>query len=62
MGSMCTAVFFVGIQNTITVQPVVDAERTVFYREKAAGMYSSYPYAVAQVRQIISQSRKTTSL
>ncbi|KAJ1284239.1 hypothetical protein BS78_03G189900 [Paspalum vaginatum] len=49
MGSMCTAVFFVGIQNTITIQPVVDAERTVFYREKAAGMYSCYPYALAQV-------------
>ncbi|CAO2208635.1 unnamed protein product, partial [Urochloa humidicola] len=49
MGSMCTAIFCVGIQNTITVQPVVDAERTVFYREKAAAMYSSYPYAVAQV-------------
>jgi hypothetical protein len=51
---MCAVVFFVGIQNTIVVQPVVDAERTVFYREKAAGMYSSYPYAVAQVTQIIS--------
>ncbi|WVZ69772.1 hypothetical protein U9M48_018507 [Paspalum notatum var. saurae] len=49
MGSMCSAVFFIGVQNTITIQPVVDAERTVFYREKAAGMYSSYPYALAQV-------------
>ncbi|KAL6614945.1 hypothetical protein ACP70R_037215 [Stipagrostis hirtigluma subsp. patula] len=49
MGSMCNAVFFVGIQNTITVQPLMDAERRVFYREKAAGMYSSYPYAAAQV-------------
>ncbi|TVU02581.1 hypothetical protein EJB05_51916, partial [Eragrostis curvula] len=49
IGTMCTSVFFIGIQNTITVQPVMDAERTVFYREKAAGIYSSYPYAIAQV-------------
>ncbi|MFS7906157.1 putative ABC-2 type transporter [Helianthus anomalus] len=46
---MYSAVFFVGINNSQTVQPVVATERTVFYRERAAGMYSSLPYAMAQV-------------
>jgi hypothetical protein len=49
MGSMYTAVFFIGVQNSASVQPVVAVERTVFYREKAAGMYSALPYALAQV-------------
>ncbi|MQM06015.1 hypothetical protein Taro_038834 [Colocasia esculenta] len=49
MGSMYAAVLFIGIQNGQTVQPIVDVERTVFYREKAAGMYSALPYAYAQV-------------
>ena len=49
MGSMYAAVLFIGIQNASSVQPVVSVERTVFYRERAAGMYSAMPYAVAQV-------------
>ncbi|KAG0503184.1 hypothetical protein HPP92_003256 [Vanilla planifolia] len=49
MGSMYSAVMFIGVQNSQTVQPVVDVERTVFYREKAAGMYSPLPYAFSQV-------------
>ncbi|XP_057969768.1 pleiotropic drug resistance protein 1-like [Malania oleifera] len=49
MGSMYAAVLFLGIQNASSVQPVVAVERTVFYREKAAGMYSPLPYAFAQV-------------
>ncbi|KAL9238626.1 hypothetical protein vseg_013022 [Gypsophila vaccaria] len=48
MGSMYAAVLFIGIQNSTSVQPVVSVERTVFYREKAAGMYSALPYAFAQ--------------
>ncbi|CAL0308772.1 unnamed protein product [Lupinus luteus] len=35
--------------NSASVQPVVAVERTVFYRERAAGMYSALPYAIAQV-------------
>lgn len=53
MGSMYAAVLFIGINNCSTVQPVVAIERTVFYRERAAGMYSALPYAVAQVRKNI---------
>nr|CAD1842982.1 unnamed protein product [Ananas comosus var. bracteatus] len=49
MGSMYAAVMFMGVQNAQTVQPVVDVERSVFYRERAAGMYSALPYAYAQV-------------
>ncbi|EHA8586807.1 putative ABC transporter G family member 42 [Cocos nucifera] len=49
IGSMYAAVLFVGINNCSTVQPIVSVERTVFYRERAAGMYSALPYAIAQV-------------
>ncbi|ONK80798.1 uncharacterized protein A4U43_C01F21860 [Asparagus officinalis] len=49
LGSIYSAVMFIGVQNSQTVQPIVDVERTVFYREKAAGMYSPIPYAFAQV-------------
>nr|QVT92281.1 ABC transporter [Salvia miltiorrhiza] len=49
IGAMYASVLFVGINNCSTVQPVVAIERTVFYREKAAGMYSALPYALSQV-------------
>ncbi|KAL8139417.1 hypothetical protein V2J09_005438 [Rumex salicifolius] len=49
MGSMYAAVLFLGVQNSSSVQPVVAVERTVYYRENAAGMYSPMPYALAQV-------------
>ncbi|GAV61270.1 ABC_tran domain-containing protein/ABC2_membrane domain-containing protein/PDR_assoc domain-containing protein [Cephalotus follicularis] len=49
IGAMYASVLFVGINNCSTVQPIVAVERTVFYREKAAGMYSALPYAMAQV-------------
>ncbi|EEF48303.1 ATP-binding cassette transporter, putative [Ricinus communis] len=49
MGSMYAAVLFLGFLNASSVQPVVAIERTVFYRERAAGMYSALPYAFGQV-------------
>nr|GME13818.1 pleiotropic drug resistance protein 1-like [Ipomoea batatas] len=49
MGSMYAAILFLGVQNGSSVQPVVSVERSVFYRERAAGMYSALPYAIAQV-------------
>ena len=55
---MYAAVLFIGIQNGQTVQPIVDVERTVFYREKAAGMYSALPYAYAQVMTLIDILKK----
>ncbi|KAK3010447.1 hypothetical protein RJ639_010656 [Escallonia herrerae] len=49
MGSMYAAVLFIGITNASSVQPVVYVERSVSYRERAAGMYSALPFAFAQV-------------
>lgn len=50
LGSMYLAVIFLGINNCSTVLPHVATERTVVYREKFAGMYSSRAYSFAQVR------------
>ncbi|KAK4487143.1 hypothetical protein RD792_006458 [Penstemon davidsonii] len=52
LGAMYSAVMFLGGTNTSTVQSVVAVERSVFYREKAAGMYSAFPYAFAQIAAI----------
>ncbi|KAG7017438.1 Pleiotropic drug resistance protein 2-like protein [Cucurbita argyrosperma subsp. argyrosperma] len=49
MGAIYSAVIFLGATNASSVQSVVAIERTVFYRERAAGMYSALPYAFAQV-------------
>ncbi|KAL7594961.1 hypothetical protein Lser_V15G29884 [Lactuca serriola] len=49
LGALYAVVLFLGAINQNAVQPVVAVERTVFYRERAAGMYSSSPYALAQV-------------
>jgi hypothetical protein len=47
---MYTAVIFLGINNCSTVVPYVVTERTVFYREKFAAMYSPWAYSLAQVQ------------
>jgi ABC-2 type transporter len=49
MGALFVSSLFLGISNAMTIQPVVDVERTVFYRERAANMYSVLPYTIAQV-------------
>ncbi|KAG2682930.1 hypothetical protein I3760_10G006800 [Carya illinoinensis] len=49
LGAMYAAVLFLGATNASSVQSIVAIERTVFYRERAAGMYSPLPYAFAQV-------------
>ncbi|CAN4105847.1 unnamed protein product [Withania somnifera] len=49
LGAIYAAVMFLGGTNTSAVQSVIAVERTVFYRERAAGMYSALPYAFAQV-------------
>ncbi|KAK0583709.1 hypothetical protein LWI29_001829 [Acer saccharum] len=49
LGAMYSVIFFLGGGNANAVQPVVSVERTVFYREREAGMYSALPYAFAQV-------------
>ena len=52
MGALYSACLFLGVNNASSVQPVVSIERTVFYRERAAGMYAPIAYAAAQVRFI----------
>lgn len=49
LGSMYIAVIFLGLNNCSSVLPYVVTERTVLYREKFAGMYSSKAYSFAQV-------------
>ncbi|OVA07250.1 ABC transporter-like [Macleaya cordata] len=48
-GSMFLAIMFLGLNNCSTVLPCVGTERTVLYRERFAGMYSSWAYSAAQV-------------
>lgn len=48
MGALYTASLFMGWNNAASVQPIVAHERTVFYRERAAGLYAPLPYALAQ--------------
>ncbi|KAK6248174.1 hypothetical protein QUC31_019739 [Theobroma cacao] len=48
-GSMYAAVIFLGTNSGSSVQPFVATERIVMYRERFAGMYSSWVYALAQV-------------
>lgn len=50
LGALLTSTLFLGILNSIFVQPVVSAERAVFYRERAAGMYGVAPWYLALVR------------
>ncbi|KAL6199774.1 hypothetical protein ACLB2K_029557 [Fragaria x ananassa] len=49
LGATYSAFLFLGAGNASAVQSVDSLERTVFYRERAAGMYSELPYAFAQV-------------
>ncbi|XVE52141.1 hypothetical protein DITRI_Ditri02bG0098600 [Diplodiscus trichospermus] len=48
MGAMYISVIFMGVNNTFSVMPVIAVEQTVFYRERAAGMFSAMAYALAQ--------------
>lgn len=49
MGSMYFAILMLGIKNAQGVQSVIAMERIVFYKQRAAGMYSALPYTFAQV-------------
>jgi hypothetical protein len=49
LGATYAAVFFLGAANLLSALPVFSIERTVFYREKAAGMFSPLSYAFALV-------------
>ncbi|KAK0607563.1 hypothetical protein LWI29_016774 [Acer saccharum] len=49
LGSMYAIILVFGIYNCSTVLPFIVTERNVFYRERFAGMYSSWAYSFAQV-------------
>ncbi|XVF05337.1 hypothetical protein REPUB_Repub05bG0163600 [Reevesia pubescens] len=48
MSALYASCLFLGVNNASSVQPIVSIERTVFYREKAAGLYAPTSYAAAQ--------------
>ena len=52
-GALYFCTFFLGIVNSLIVQPVAAAERTVFYRERAAHMYSVLPYVLSLVHLLM---------
>ncbi|KAL6900989.1 hypothetical protein ACP4OV_005665 [Aristida adscensionis] len=49
LGVAYGSALFLGFMNCSMLQPVVATERVVLSREKAAGMYSTMAYAIAQV-------------
>lgn len=51
IGAMSMAEAIVGYINCSTAILIVSIQRTVFYPERAAGMYSALPYAIAQVQK-----------
>lgn len=49
LGAIYGLVLFVGINNCTTALQYFETERNVMYRERFAGMYSAFAYALAQV-------------
>lgn len=48
MGALYATSLFIGWNSASTVQPIIAVERSVFYRERAAGYYSGSLYALSQ--------------
>ncbi|THG20365.1 hypothetical protein TEA_008916 [Camellia sinensis var. sinensis] len=48
-GSMFSSTIFLGINNCSSILPYISTERSVLFRERFAGMYGSWAYALAQV-------------
>ncbi|CAI5942986.1 unnamed protein product [Closterium sp. NIES-65] len=48
MGALYVTSLLMGWNAATSLQPMLCTERTVFYRERAAGLYGSLPYALAQ--------------
>ncbi|CAI9101370.1 OLC1v1038676C1 [Oldenlandia corymbosa var. corymbosa] len=49
LGAIFTGALFLGFNNSSSILPYVSTERSVLYREKFAGMYAPWAYALAQV-------------
>lgn len=60
LGALYLSVLFLAFINSMSVQKVIAYERSVSYRETAAGMYSSLPFALSactvEVPYILTQS------
>ncbi|GLC47082.1 hypothetical protein PLESTM_002024000 [Pleodorina starrii] len=48
MGALYSTTVFMGISNCLTILPVINSDRAVFYRERAAGMFHLFPYVLSQ--------------
>ncbi|KAK9812481.1 hypothetical protein WJX73_003351 [Symbiochloris irregularis] len=48
-GALYASTIFIGIINSITVQPITAEKRGVMYRERAAGMYAIFPWLAGMV-------------
>ena len=53
LGSLYLSVIFLGILNSIFVQPVMSAERSVMYRERGAGMWGPFPCALSCCPKVV---------
>ena len=66
LGALYLAMLFLAFINSMSVQKVVAYERSVSYRETAAGMYSNLPFALAacsvEVPYILAQVSASSSL
>ena len=51
-GALYASTLFLGIINSISVQPIIAQQRGVMYREKAAGTYAIWPWYSGIVRPI----------
>ena len=49
LGALYASVIFLGIINSIVLQPIAAENRGVMYRERAAGMYAVFPWTLAMV-------------
>ncbi|PON54812.1 ABC transporter-like [Trema orientale] len=49
LGSVFILMQFMGIANSLSILPISASERTIVYRERFAGMYSSWAYSFSQV-------------
>ena len=49
-GALYASTVFIGIINSISVQPIISQQRGVMYREKAAGTYAIWPWYCGIVR------------
>lgn len=47
LGALYATVIFLGIINSIVLQPIAAENRGVMYRERAAGMYAIFPWVAA---------------